>query len=113
MGIFDKKDDRAQRREQQGDSQRAADDAKLREHGLLLDESDDALLRTMNAKSLRRILGERGWSNYWSVGTFNADAADKVQINLLKMLTEQHFVMIRQNEQIIRLLQGQDSHEAE
>jgi hypothetical protein len=32
---------------------------------------------------------------------------DKVQINLLKMLTEQQFIIIRQNEQIIRLLDRQ------
>lgn len=105
MGFFDKiKEQSAQQEKERAEKQRAKDDARLRQHGLLLEEGDDASFRAMNAESLRRIAGERGWSNYWSIAAAWSEAADKMQINLLKMLTEQHFILIRQNEQIIRLL---------
>jgi hypothetical protein len=116
MGLFDEakkamadaKVEAARKDRERAEKQRTQKEfeqqALLEKAGLSLRDYDYAKLCELNADSLRKILAERGWSNLHSITTFTAPDHEKVQINLLKIQVEQNFILIRQNEHIIRLL---------
>ncbi len=111
MGLFDKSAEQLAKEDERQktvkDRNREAQDAELQKHGMLLEDYDVDTLRSKNSESLRIIAHESGFANSVgrAIGISVGDPADKVEINLLKMLTQQNFIVIRQNEQIIRLLE--------
>ena len=80
---------------------------RLRSHGLAFDEMSDEDLSHSNCEDIRDMDAKMAGSGLYSLGSLlsgNGDAA--FMIDLMKAQIRQQWVIVRQNEQIIRLLKG-------
>lgn len=110
MGLFTSTEDKEARRQEKAREALAEQQRKeqklLEKYGLDLDHYDDDDIRERNSASIRDINANLAGSGLYSFGNLlpggNADAS--FIINLLKSQVQQNWILIRQNEQIIRLL---------
>lgn len=87
---------------------------RLRSHGLAFDEMSDEDLYHSNCEDIRDMDAKMAGSGLYSLGSLlsgNGDAA--FMIDLMKAQIRQQWVIVRQNEQIIRLLKGLADNSAE
>lgn len=81
------------------------DESTLRRHGLDFESMTDEELWSSNAEDIRDMDSRTAGSGLYSLGSLlsgNADIA--FEIDLLKAQIRQQWIIVRQNEQIIRLL---------
>jgi hypothetical protein len=117
MGIFDKvsPEEKAARAEQkrmaaeerartdgEKDAQKAT--AALEKFGLNLDAYDMDTIRQKNLLNIRSIMGSLFGTGFYRAMTFGSNA-DKATVGYLGAMIEQNWIIIRQQEQIIRLLE--------
>ena len=110
MALFaggpEKEAKREQKRMEAIAEQQRKEQKLLEKYGLDLDNYNDVDIRNRNNESIRDINAQLAGSGLYSFGNLlpggNADAS--FIINLLKSQVQQNWILIRQNEQIIRLL---------
>lgn len=77
----------------------------LDKYGLNVSEATTATIKQFNADNIRKIASEMRGNGLIKAGlTFGGSATERAQLGYLSALTEQNWVLIRQNELIIRLL---------
>ncbi|MHB8305139.1 MAG: hypothetical protein ACYDEU_03860 [Vulcanimicrobiaceae bacterium] len=101
MGMFDKKSP-----EQMAAVNRAKEQALLDKHGLDLDAYDEQAIRAKNVDNIRAIASDLLGNNWFKAGMkFSfANAADQATVGYLSAIVQQNWIIIRQQERMIRLL---------
>lgn len=115
MGIFSSNEEKEARRQEKAREALAEQQRKeqklLEKYGLDLNNYDDEDIRKRNNASIRDINTQLAGSGLYSFGNLlpggNSDAS--FIIDLLKAQIQQNWILIRQNEQIIRLLSDVDN----
>ncbi|PKQ19178.1 MAG: hypothetical protein CVT66_11440 [Actinobacteria bacterium HGW-Actinobacteria-6] len=79
----------------------------MEKYGLDLDSYSDDELRLRNGSAVRAIASTLAGSGMFAAGSLlSGNSADAFKLNLAKAQIEQNWILIRQNEEIIRLLQA-------
>jgi hypothetical protein len=79
----------------------------MEKYGLDFDSYSDDELRSKNVSAVRAIAGSLAGSGMFAFGSLiSGNSADSFKLNLAKAQVEQNWILIRQNEEIIRLLQA-------
>ncbi len=85
--------------------QEAKDRAAMEKFGLDFDSYTEADIRRKNINSAKEIAGSLAGSKMYSFGSlFTGSANETFSLELARAPVEQHFILMRQNEEIIRLL---------
>ncbi len=101
MGMFDKRSPE----EKVADIQ-VKEKALLDKHGLDLDAYDEDAIRAKNVDNIRTIARDVLGNNWFKAGmalSF-ANAADQATVGYLSAIVQQNWIIIRQQERMIRLL---------
>ncbi len=78
----------------------------LDSYGLDVDSYSDAEVKNYNARNIARIRSDLRGNGLLKAGiTFSGNATDKAKVSYLSALVEQNWVLIRQNELILRRLE--------
>lgn len=89
------------------EKQDAKDHSALEKFGVDLDSYSDEELRNRNAQSARDISTALAGSKLYSFGSLLSDNANETFLmEMARAQVEQNFILIRQNEEIIRLLKN-------
>jgi hypothetical protein len=79
--------------------------AAVQKYGLDFDKYSDEDLRRLNAASCLNISGDLAGSGFYSFGSLlNGNSDQAFLMEMSRAQVEQNFILMRQNEQIIRLL---------
>lgn len=79
----------------------------MEKYGLDLDSYSDDELRSRNVSGVRAIAASLAGSGAFAAGSLlSGNSADSFKLNLAKAQIEQNWILIRQNEEIIRLLRA-------
>lgn len=85
--------------------QEAKDKAAMEKFGLDFDSYTETDLRRRNVDSAKEIAGSLAGSKLYSFGSLLSGSANETfSLELARAQVEQNFILIRQNEEIIRLL---------
>lgn len=85
--------------------QEAKDKAAMEKFGLDFDSYTEADIRCKNINSAKEIAGSLAGSKLYSFGSLlSGNANETFSLELARAQVEQNFILIRQNEEIIRLL---------
>lgn len=80
-------------------------DKTLDRRGLNISEASTTVIKQLNAENIRKITNDMRGSGLIKAGlTFGGSATERAQLGYLSALTEQNWILIRQNELIIRAL---------
>jgi hypothetical protein len=106
MGMFDKIKEGYSRASDEHEKKKLEKmEQLLNEYGLNLSEYSEQEMRAKNYQNIKRILSELKTG---AVGTLTAalgmKTEDQAKLAYMKALTEQNWIIIRQNEAMIRLL---------
>lgn len=87
------------------EKQEAKDKAAMEKFGLDFDSYTENDLRRRNINSAKEIAGSLAGSKLYSFGSLLSGSANETfSLELARAQVEQNFILIRQNEEIIRLL---------
>lgn len=85
--------------------QEAKDKAAMEKFGLNFDSYTDADIKRKNINSAKEIAGSLAGSKMYSFGSLLSGSANETfSLELARAQVEQNFILMRQNEEIIRLL---------
>ena len=85
--------------------QEAKDKAAMEKFGLNFDSYTDADIKRKNINSAKEIAGSLAGSKMYSFGRLLSGSANETfSLELARAQVEQNFILMRQNEEIIRLL---------
>lgn len=85
--------------------QEAKDKAAMEKFGLNFDSYTDADIKRKNINSAKEIAGSLAGSKMYSFGSLVGGSANETfSLELARAQVEQNFILMRQNEEIIRLL---------
>lgn len=85
--------------------QEAKDKAAMEKFGLDFDSYTEADIRSRNINSAKEIAGSLAGSKLYSFGSMlSGNSNETFALELARAQVEQNFILIRQNEEIIRLL---------
>lgn len=106
MGLFKSEAEKAAAAKQKAEEQAAKERALLQQYGLDFENYDDDDLRSVMSWGIKNVNTRMAGTGLYEFGSLlpggNSDAA--MQMTLLKAQIEQGWILVRQNEQIIRLL---------
>lgn len=98
MGMFDKKSP-----EEKAAANHAKEQALLDKHGLDLNAYDEEAIRAKNVDNIRAIVSSLFGTGFYQAMTFGSNA-DKATVGYLGAIVQQNWIIIRQQERMIRLL---------
>ncbi len=106
MGLFKSEEDKRAAAQQKAAEQAAKERELLRKYGLDFEHYDDDDLQSALFQGIKNVNASMAGTGLYEFGSLlpggNSDAA--MQMALLKAQLEQGWIIVRQNEQMIRLL---------
>lgn len=105
MGLFASDEKKSAKRAEKLEEQKRKEREALQRVGLDLENYSDEDMQRLNIRNIKEVSSNLAGSGLYSFGSLLSGNSDITYvINGQKALIEQNWILIRQNEQIIRLL---------